>query len=172
MEQSLNSQIAKDKLMILYIIFKSNSTLTYNQLSHFILEFEMMNYFSFVEYYNQLTESNFLEKWQGPEIKLTDFAVQTLELLENSIDSEKKEMIDKVFSSEYVTEDFREFQLVPLENGKCIVKLTVSKDLDEHFELNFTIDSIEDGKKLEDKWLNKNKSFYREILNILKEAIT
>lgn len=170
MDITLNSRIAKDKLMILYIIKKSNQTLTYNQLSNFILEYEMLNYFVFVEYFNQLTESNFLEKWKGPEIKLTDFALQTLELLEETIDEDKKEKIDLAFSKDSVLEDNKQFQLVPLEDGDCIVKLSVPKDLDENFNLNFTVDSIDKGKKIEEGWLNKNKSLYREILNIIKEA--
>ncbi len=170
MENSFHSKIAKEKLMILYIIKKSKFTMTYNNLSNLILEFELMNYFEFVEYFSELSSSNFIEKWQGPEVKLTDFAIQALELLEETIDKDVKMLIDDIFSEDSKSIDLREFQIVPLENGKCIVKLTITGDLDEHFSMNFTADSIEEAKKIERSWSNKNKSLYREIVNIIKEA--
>ncbi len=171
MENSLHSKIAKEKLTILYIIKKSNYTLTYNNLSNLILEYNLINYFEFVEYFNELSNSNFIENRNGPQIKLTDFSLQTLELLEGAIDKDVKDEVDFIFSSDPNKRvELSEFQLVPLENGNCIVKLSVKGDLDENFLMEFTVENIEEGKKIESSWKNKNKSLYREIVNIIKNA--
>ncbi len=170
MDHSFHSKLAKEKLMILYIIKRSKFTMTYNNLSNLILEYDLMNYFEFVEYFNELGTSNFIEKWKGPEIRLTDFSMQALELLEGTIDKDVRDLIDNIFSAYSKIESTNEFQLIPLEDGKCIVKLALKGDLDKHFSMSFTVDSVEEGKSIERSWINKNKSLYREIVNIIKKA--
>ena len=171
MENKPNSKIAEEKLMILYIIKKSNSTLNQQQLTNLVLEYDLLNYFTFVEYLNDLLDSNFLEKLGGPEIKLTDFSLQVLELLEENISIEKRTKIDGIFETNDNSEYYSNSQLIPLEDGRCILRLSVSKDLDEQFNLQFTVNSLNEGKLIEKKWKNKNRSLYNELIRVLKEAI-
>ncbi len=171
MEHTSKSKIAQEKLMILYIIKKSNSTLTYNQLTNFILEFELLNYFTFVQYFGELSNSNFLEKWDSPTIKLTDFAMQALELLEETIDENARKTIDEIFSSSIDVTNVSDARLIPTEDGKCIINLSISKEIDDNFNFSFTTDTIDDAKKIEKIWYKRNKEIYEKLLNVIKEAI-
>lgn len=171
MENTSKEKIAEEKLMILYIIKKSNSTLTYSQLTNFILEFELLNYFTFVQYFSELSNSNFLEKWDSPTIKLTDFSIQVLELMENTIDEESRKTIDDIFNSSIDITNVSDARLIPTENGKCIIILSVNNSIDENFNLSITTDSIEEAKNIEKSWYRKNNDIYSDILKLIKEAI-
>lgn len=160
-----NSKIAKEKLLILYIIKKSNSIISYEILENIILDYEIINYFDFNQYYSELKDTRFLEIEEN-SIKLTDFAIDVLEMMENLIDIDKKEEVDRLFSTEF-PDEYKEFQVKKLDD-KYIVNLKVSKDLDEDFLVTVYIDNKKDLEKLQDLWLNKNKSLYIQIKNILE----
>lgn len=160
-----NSKIAKEKLLILYIIKKSNSIISYEILENIILDYEIINYFDFNQYYSELKDTRFLEIEEN-SIKLTDFAIDVLEMMENLIDIDKKEEVDRLFSTEF-PDEYKEFQVKKFDD-KYIVNLKVSKDLDEDFLVTVYIDNKKDLENLEDLWLNKNKSLYIQIKNILE----
>ncbi len=160
-----NSKIAKEKLLILYIIKKSNSIISYEILENIILDYEIINYFDFNQYYSELKDTRFLEIEEN-SIKLTDFAIDVLEMMENLIDIDKKEEVDRLFSTEF-PDEYKEFQVKKFDD-KYIVNLKVSKDLDEDFLVTVYIDNKKDLEKLQDLWLNKNKSLYIQIKNILE----
>lgn len=160
-----NSKIAKEKLLILYIMKKSNSIISYEILENIILDYEIINYFDFNQYYSELKDTRFLEIEENT-IKLTDFAIDVLEMMENLIDIDKKEEVDRLFSTEF-PDKYKEFQVKKLDD-KYIVNLKVSKDLDEDFLVTVNIDDEKDLEKLQDLWLNKNKSLYIQIKNILE----
>lgn len=165
-----DTNIAKEKLMILYIIKKSNFTLSYNNLSNLILEYELMNYFEFIDYFTELKKTNFIANSNKREISLTNFAMQSLELFENNINIKKKNLIDEIFTNDSKNLNRSECQVVNLEDEKYIVQLSLNGDLDNHFNLSFTIDNLEEAYTIEKSWSNKNRSLYREIINIIRNA--
>lgn len=118
-----------------------------------------------------MKNNNFINDSKSPELKLTDFSIQILELLEESIEKSMKEKIDNIFSTDSIDDNISEFQLIPLENGECIVKLSLNSELDPYFNFSFTVNSIEEGRELEHSWINKNKFLYIELLRIIKESI-
>lgn len=169
MDNISNKKIAQNKLMILYIIKKSNSTITYNQLSNLILEYDLLNYFTFVEYFKELQSANFFTNDNSPEITLTDFSLEVLDLLDESIDENIKKKIDDIFSDN-IKSDEHKTTIIPLKDGRCIMHLYIDTELDKYFQLNFTVDDIETAKKIEKAWNNKNKSLYHALINVIKEA--
>lgn len=167
MDNTLNSKKANEKLLILYIIRKSNNNISYNQLSNLILEHNLIDYISFVEYFNELKDSKFIDKVSPSEIILSDFSIQTLDLMESTLDIIKKETIDKIFSTDGYDKNNQEFNSLPTDEGNFIVKLTIRGQLDENFSLSFTAKNKDDLKKISETWINKNKSLYHEILNLI-----
>lgn len=167
MDNNLNLKVANDKLLILYIIKKSNCKLSFEQLSSLILENELMDYFTFVEYFNELKNSKFFNLDDGRILILSDFSIQILELLEDNIDIILKEKVDNVFSPQAMDIENPEFELIPLNKDKTIVKLAIKGSLDENFSMTFTLDNDKDFERLRENWLNKNKSFYHELLKVI-----
>ena len=165
-----NTKIAKEKLMILYIIKKSNFTLNFNQLTNLILEFDFLNYFTFMQYFKELSNSSFFEKWDKQEIKLTDFAIQVLELLENTIDDNIKLKIDDIFLENSKFELNTNARLIPTSSGKCVVNLSLNQNEESDFSINFTVDSLESGEKIEKAWKNDSKNFYKKLMNAINDA--
>lgn len=168
MDNKINSKIAIDKLMILYIIKKSNDKITYNQLSNLILEYELLNYFTFVEYFNELKNTNFFLNDTTKELNLTDFSIQILDLMEDNINKDSKAIIDEIFNTKGLKDNYKNVQIISESENKLIVKLTIDEMIDEDFLLSFTLESPDDLKLIESNWKNKNKSLYRQILGILK----
>ncbi len=165
MDNKIDTNIAKNKLMILYIIKKSNYTITYNQLSNFILMYDLINYFTFVEYYNELKDSNFFTNEKDNAITLSDFSEQILELLEDNIDENVKMKIDDVFTNTSL-KDNNDVQIIPLEDGEYLIKLSLN-ELDSNFSFNFTVENINEAKKIEKNWKDKNKSLYRQLVGVI-----
>ena len=165
MDNKIDTNIAKNKLMILYIIKKSNYTITYNQLSNFILMYDFINYFTFVEYYNELKDSNFFTNEKDNAITLSDFSEQILELLEDNIDENVKMKIDDVFTNTSL-KDNNDVQIIPLEDGEYLIKLSLN-ELDSNFSFNFTVENINEAKKIEKNWKDKNKSLYRQLVGVI-----
>lgn len=165
MDNKIDTNIAKNKLMILYIIKKSNYTITYNQLSNFILMYDLINYFTFVEYYNELKDSNFFTNEKDNAITLSDFSEQILELLEDNIDENVKMKIDDVFTNTSL-KDNNDVQIIPLEDGEYLIKLSLN-ELDSNFSFNFTVENIDEAKKIEKNWKDKNKSLYRQLVGVI-----
>lgn len=54
-------ELAQNKLLLLYIIDKSNSSLTNNELTELVLKNNYMNYFLVQQYLSELIESGFIE---------------------------------------------------------------------------------------------------------------
>lgn len=170
MNNKLNSKVADDKLLILYILKKSNCTLTFEQLSNLILENNFLNYFQFIEYFNELKNSKFFVQSEIPKIQLSDFSIQILELMEDSIDLILREKVDKIFSLDSVSLENPEFQVIELPDGSYLIKLFLLGELDENFALSFSLNDKNQIEIIKNNWLNKNKSIYREFLKILREA--
>lgn len=166
MDNNLNFKVANDKLLILYIIKKSKCNLSFEQLSSLILENDLMDYFTFVEYFNELKNSKFFDLDDGVVLILSDFSIQILELLEGNIDIILKEKVDNIFSSKALDLEQAEFELIPLNKDKSIIKLSIKGSLDENFSMTFTISNNNDFEKIQENWVNKNRSIYHELVKV------
>ena len=78
-----NKELAENKLILLYIIDKTDIPMSNLQITKLILENKFMNYFMLQQYLNELYESKFLaaDTVEGKKMyKITNTGRQTLEL--------------------------------------------------------------------------------------------
>lgn len=151
-----NIKIAKEKLAILYII-RQSGIIHSSQLSNLILEYDILNFFDYVKYFKELEDSGFLDIEEDSQVVLTSFSHQALELMDSSINSDLKEIVDNIFKVDVSKEN--------LNDGYNLCLTDYDKDLE--FTLSLTMDDPVVTTKIKKLW-NKNPD---KIYNLIQEMI-
>lgn len=93
-------ELAQNKLLLLYIIDKSEKPLTNEEMTEFVLENNYMNYFLIQQYLSELISSNFIEYLTIEDknvYKIMDKGKATLSYFEDRISKVIKEEITSKF---------------------------------------------------------------------------
>src|SRR5699024_9263502 len=93
-------ELAQNKLLLLYIIDKSEIPLTNGQITEFVLENNYMNYFLVQQFLSELTRSKFIEysrKEEKERYTILKKGKLTLNYFIHKIPDEIKNDIDKKF---------------------------------------------------------------------------
>lgn len=94
-------ELAQNKLLLLYIIDRSEKPLTNEQITEFMLENNYMNYFLIQQYLSELINSSFIEysiTENKKTYKMLDKGKATLSYFEDRIPKKIKEEIANKFS--------------------------------------------------------------------------
>ena len=95
MFENSSEELASHKLLILYILDKTNS-----QITQVVLETEMMNYFSLQQFLSQLMESKFLTTYKESDREYYSLTQKGLEILEYFLSRIPEDLTKKI--DEYV----------------------------------------------------------------------
>ncbi|WP_138158797.1 DUF4364 family protein [Peptoniphilus catoniae] len=88
------TELAQNKIIILYIINRFNDLLTEEELISFILRYDIFNYFYFKEYLNELLSSKLVEINSEEKIFLTDTGKESLNFFTENINEDLKSTLD------------------------------------------------------------------------------
>lgn len=165
-----NKKIAKDKLIILYIVYKSNMSIHRGQLSNIVLEYELINYFDYIKYVRELIDADFLDVSDDPYIKMTDFSIKTIDFLIASLDTELIDQIDEIFKPLDLNKEKNYYSIERLNDQSFLVSLYIDEDKDENFLISFTTDSMDEAASLTYKWNNNRQVLYEKIKDLIKNS--
>lgn len=168
-----NREIAENKLILLYIIDKTDIPMSNLQITKLILENKFMNYFLLQQYFNELHENKFLtsETQEGKTIyKITKTGRQTLDYFSNLIPAGIKAIMDASFfdirksirNETLITADF-----TPESENKFIVTCKVGEDNFPLMEVNVTVGTKNDARTVCENWKMHSQSIYSEIIETL-----
>ncbi|MBW4829713.1 MAG: DUF4364 family protein [Clostridiaceae bacterium] len=166
-------ELAQNKLLLLYIIDKSEIPLTNGQITEFVLENNYMNYFLVQQFLSELTRSKFIEYSRQEEKERYTILKKgklTLDYFIHKIPDEIKNDIDKKF--EVKKEELkRETQIIgdyfkKNENEYVVNLKLVEKDC-TLFSLYLNVVSSEQAKMICNNWKSNPDKIYQEILNTL-----
>lgn len=87
-------ELAQNKLLILYIIKKLPDRLSENDLSYFILDEELLNYFYFKQYIQELETMGLILFDSHKKYYLSGMGEEALELFLENLSKETTEMLD------------------------------------------------------------------------------
>lgn len=95
-----SQQLAEKKLLLLYIFEKLEIPITHSQITDFVLENDLMNYFMFQQFFSELQESGFIieEHKEQQQFIITDKGRNTLKYFINRLSREQLEKIDHLLS--------------------------------------------------------------------------
>ena len=166
-------ELALNKLLILYIIDNFNHKLKENDLSFFVLDIELFNYFYFKQYLKEL-ESTGLVLFDGDKkYYLSEDGVKTLNIFYEQIPEENIKFLDEkiekyrhelLLKNSVSTETFE-------ESGANYAHLKIKDDEIDVFDLKIETSDEEMAKKISANFKKNAENIYSEILKILTEEI-
>ncbi len=173
MLKTSSDQQLKFKIIILYIINHFSVPLTNQQLTDFILEHDILNYFDLQQFLTDLVDTSMLEYSMSEGEKyyiITESGKNTLELfsdrvsqslrrtINDSIDTKKKSFVIKTnITADYYKEDDNDY----------IVHLSVKEGIYTLMDIKINVVSNKDAKRLCENWEKKAQYLYGDILNKL-----
>lgn len=171
-----SEEIARNKLVLLYIIKHSPNEYTNISLTEFLLEKTYMNYFLIQQYLSELIDSELLELvGDGDDRKyaILPKGEETLEYFQNKIpESIKTELSDdfnlQLDANIVDTQILAEYY--PKEkDDQYTVNLKLVENEDILFSLYLDVGSEKQAKFISDKWKSNPLSIYQNIINIFIE---
>lgn len=170
MEES-SFELALNKLLILYIIDNFNHKLKENDLSYFVLDIELFNYFYFKQYLKEL-ESTGLVLFDGDKkYYLSEDGVNTLNIFYEQIPEENIKFLDEkieiyghelVLKNSVLAETFE-------EKGANYSHLKIKDDEIDILDLKIETSDKIMAKKISANFKKNAENIYSEILKILTE---
>lgn len=166
-------ELAQNKLLLLYIIDKSQVPLSNSQITEFVLEENYMNYFLVQQFLSELIESKFLEytKNKGKEkYILLNKGKVALDYFIDRIPQQIKKDVNEKFQIK-LEEVKRDTQIIGdyymKDENEYIVYLKLVENDSTLFSLNLNVVSSEQAKMICEKWNSKPDSVYQNILSTL-----
>ncbi len=168
------NELAESKLIILFLLYQMDMSLSTAQLVDFAVQGEYMDYFSFQQYIAQLLESGMIDS-TVTESNTTMYSItgegeEVLRLFSKQIPYSKRTAI-----CDYVSENKkrikREFEVVAnyfynAEND-YMVKCGVYEDDTALMEINLSVVSKEQAKLIKRNWKENVTELYGKILSVM-----
>jgi len=166
-------ELAQNKLLLLYIIDKSQTPFSNSQITEFVLENNYMNYFLVQQFLSELVESKFIEytKNKGKEVYILSNKGKIV--LDFFIDRIPKQLIKDVNDKFQIKLEKikRETQVIGdyymKGESEYIVYLKLVENDTTLFSLNLNVVSSEQAKMICENWKSKPDSVYQNILSTL-----
>ncbi|MDO5724857.1 MAG: DUF4364 family protein [Tissierellia bacterium] len=163
MENSLQS-LARNKLIILYIIKNSNTGILEEKLSDLILHHDIMNYFLLKQYVHELEESEMIKR-EGESLKINQKGEMTLNLLIDNIDDDTLVVLDEILLN-MTKPDSDERVLFHYISDSGLNKLYFKYD--EQIELKLYSKQDFDYVEISENWKKEYKNIIESIYRLLK----
>lgn len=174
-----SEELVQNKLLLLYIIDKTEKPLTNENITEFVLEKNYMNYFLIQQYLSELIKSNFIEyiKKEEDEIYiLLSKGESTLSYFEDRISEKTKKEISDHFVQ--IKKDAKiETQITgeyfEKNKNEYIVSLKLLENDQTLFSLYIDVATVEQAEKICSTWKKNTEYIYKNLLNMLvDEKIT
>jgi len=168
-----NEELAEKKLILLYVIKKIKIPVSNIQITKIILENRFMNYFFFQQILMDLCNNGLLrsENVEGKALySITQKGQVTLDYFLSHIPLGVKTRIDQAASSirkKIKNETSVTATFSPESENDFMVTCKINEDDFSLINLNITVGTKSDARKMCDNWNSYTQEIYSEILEIL-----
>lgn len=168
------TELAENKLLLLYILDKIKLPISNNQITEIILKNNLINYFTLQQYITELCSSKFLNyiDFDGKQrLTITNTGEGVLKLFKNRISPAKIELINS-FLDENLENIKKEITInadYTIEDNNYIVNLKASENNSILLDLKVNVASIKQANELCSKWKNNSSDIYTKIFKVLIE---
>lgn len=163
-------ELAHHKLIILYIIKGANHFLTDEELSRFILEQDLINYFYLNQYIKEMLEQNLIDKDENNQFFLTKYGDMTLDMFINKLPEELLSQIVetlKEFKKKKITEQSIVAEYSKDNFGKYICTLAIKEYFQDIISLKIEAPDEELAKTICKNFKERPEDYYLKITNLL-----
>lgn len=169
-----SSELAENKLLMLYVLKAIKEPISNTQLTEIILENNFMNYFTFQQYLAELEESKFVEYQEANDKKLlllTEKGDNVLALFKARISPSKISIIDE-YIKEKIGSIKKELTIhadytLGDSDDSFIVDLKAIEDQLLLMELKLSVPTKNQATLICSKWKENPSEIYTNIINIL-----
>ena len=169
-----SSELAENKLLMLYVLKSIKEPISNTQLTEIILENNFMNYFTFQQYLAELEDSKFVEYHEANDKKLlilTEKGDNVLSLFKARISPSKLSIIDdyikdKIGSIKKELTIHADYTLGDSDDS-FVVDLKAIEDQALLMELKLSVPTKNQATSICKKWKENPSEIYNNIINIL-----
>ncbi len=168
-----NNNLTVKKLIVLYIFKNIDIPLTKNQIINITLENNLIDYFTLQECITELEVSNLIsiiESNQKPSYILTKSGQQTIDVFEERIDTNSKDLVRK-YISENKEKIKKETEILSnfyeKSENEYIVNLKVIENQITIIDLTLSVVSAKQAKLISEKWKNMAHKVYGDLISSL-----
>lgn len=168
-----SSDLAENKLLILYILKTLKEPISNSQLTDLVLENSFINYFTLQEYLTELEDAEFIAYKQIKNkdlITLTEKGENVLSFFGNRISPTQKELFDNYIADKIDTikkELYIQSDYFPTKDNNFLVDLKAFEGDSILMDLKLSVPSKKHAITLCNKWQNSSSDIYNEIINYL-----
>ncbi len=165
----------ENKLVLLYVFDKFDIPVTNTQLTEFVMENDLLNYFLLQQFLSELVEAALVEYTDNQDQNyylITEKGKSTLkyfkdrliidltEIIDSAVEKKKRMLLkDTQISATYIKKSKNDY----------IVELKVLESNITLIDLKLDVVSNKQAKEICDKWKNKAPYIYGEIIKLLIE---
>jgi len=170
-----SQQLAESKLLLLYIFDRIELPMSNSQITQFVLENDIMNYFMLQQYLGELKDSKFITENQKDNeyiSTITENGKSALSYFVNRIPKSQIEKIDQLLNIQkqnFIKNTQIKADYIKLKDDEYLVRLNViEKDL-PIINLKLSVANNKQAKQICEKWRENAPSLYGQIINLLIE---
>jgi DNA-binding PadR family transcriptional regulator len=169
----MSSPLAVYKLIILYLLDKTDGEIAMDRLSSFLLERGYVNFVSLMETYAQIEESGLVRSRVSGDrcfYAVTAEGRQTLKLLGGQLSRDIRDQADEFLASEGAVlrnEQAVRADCIPAEGGMYNVVLRVTEGTASIMEIRLQVPDKALAEEICRKWPEKNEQIYNSLIENL-----
>ncbi len=166
----LNADYKESKLLLLYLFSKFHFNLSEYQVLRMNAEYSFMNCFELLECLFDLNESKLIETIEtvdGKFYAITAGGVQTYEQLSRELRLSFKKKIDQICDElmyDLRLESEMHGDYHQIRDNEYLVTLKITENHIKIFEINLTVYSLEDAKRITGNWKRNSITTYQNVL--------
>lgn len=173
MIENSSGKIAENKIILLYILNQFEIPLTESQLTHFVLDKSLMNYFSYRQNMVELVHSQMIEFSSSDKSNyylMSTRGQRTLEIFKELITSEMKDVIDnevQIKKKQYLNENEVIANYVKVAENEYTVYLMAIEKGTPLLDLRLNVVSSKEAQKICNRWKNNAPEYFKKIIDLL-----
>ena len=166
-----SSELAENKLLMLYVLTAIHEPISNTQLTEIILENNFINYFTFQQYLSELEEAKFVEYHKTNDknlLVLTKQGDTVLSLFKSRLSQSKTSIIDQYIKEkiEAIKKELTIHADYTLgDNDSFIVDLKAVENQALLMELKLSVPSKNQAVAICNKWKDNPSDIYNSIIN-------
>jgi predicted transcriptional regulator len=167
------SDLAENKLLLLYIFDKIKLPISNNQITQIVLENNFINYFTLHQYISELLAAGFL-KYTSLDTKhrliITERGSKVLSMFQKRLPKNKAELLETYLSAhlDNIKKEITVFANYTIENNNnYIVNLITSENNNALMDLKINVTTNKQAQELCNKWKDSSSELYEKILKLL-----
>lgn len=169
---SSTSDLAEDKLLLLYLLEELKLPISKNQITQIILENNFINYFALQQYLSELINSNLIDEIDQKgkhKIVLSSKGSKVLSLFKNRISEDKMNAIDNYLIKQLknTNNDVTVTSNYSLDGSNYIVNLKSVDKGSVLIELKLNVPLESQAKALCSRWNENYTDIYEKLIKIL-----